>query len=121
MSESVPESRSRAEQIQSELQELAARLRQTQHLDPKAQASLAALLDELGAGIGTTGSISANTEGLTRAVSDLARSLHEQHHASILETAQDRLKEAAVRAETEAPVATGVVYRFIEALSSVGI
>lgn len=121
MSESAPENSPNGPQIQSELRQLAELLRQAGHLAPQAQSSLAELLDELGSELESHGSISAKTEGLTRAVGDVARSLHEQHHASLLESAQDRLKDAAARAEAEAPVATGVVYRFIEALSSLGI
>ena len=107
--------------IQKNLRNLAALLRSASHLDPQAQLSLASLLEELGSELASSGSISTRTAGLTDAVTEVARSLHERHPAGLLETARDQLKEAAIRAETEAPVATGVAYRLIEVLSSMGI
>ena len=121
MSESSPSAPQSTAQIQLRLRELATLLRESAHLNPETQKSLASLLEELGAELDSSSAIPAKTARLAEAVGDVARSLHEQHHTSLLETARDRLKEAAAHAETEAPVATGVVYRLIETLSSLGI
>jgi rubrerythrin len=107
--------------IPTELKQLAALLRQAAHLEPETQKSLASLLEELGVELGSTVSTSANQSNLTTAISEVARSLHEQHPSGLVEAARDRLKNAAAVAESEAPVATGVVYRFIEVLSDLGI
>ena len=107
--------------IPAELKQLAGLLRQAAHLEPETQKSLASLLEELSAELGSTGSISANQTHLTSVISEVARSLHEQHPSGLIEAARDRLKEAAAVAESEAPVATGVVYRFSEVLSNLGI
>ena len=107
--------------LQTDLQQLANLLREASHLDPQTQKSLASLLEELGSELASSSRVSAHQSHLTEVIGDVARSLHEQHPIGLLEAARDRLQEAAARAETDAPVATGVVYRFIEALSSVGI
>lgn len=116
----VPEAASNAP-LQTDLRQLAALLRQAAHLDPQTQKSLASLLEELGAELTSSGTVSAHHAHLTEVISDVARSLHEQHPVGFIEAARDRLKDAAARAETDAPVATGVVYRFIEVLSNLGI
>ena len=108
-------------QIQADLRQLAVSLREAEHLETGTQKSLAGLIDELSAELNSTGVTSAKTTRLAEAVSEVARSLHEQHSAGLLGTARDRLKEAAARAEIESPVATGVVYRLIEVLASMGI
>lgn len=115
----VPEAASNAP-LQTDLRQLAALLRQAAHLDPQTQKSLASLLEEL-VELTSSGTVSAHHAHLTEVISDVARSLHEQHPVGFIEAARDRLKDAAARAETDAPVATGVVYRFIEVLSNLGI
>ncbi len=107
--------------IHANLRQLAAALREADHLAPETQQSLASLLDELGQELNSTGLASANTAHLAEAVSEVARSLHEQRSAVSLDAARNQLEEAAAKAEVEAPVATGVVYRFIDVLSSIGI
>jgi hypothetical protein len=121
MSENTAPEPHSAESTQTDLKRLAALLRDADHLDPEAQKSLAALLEELGTELQVAGIASAQAARLAEAVTDVARSLHKQDSAGELETARDNLKEAAIRAEVEAPVATGLAYRFIDLLSSIGI
>jgi len=106
---------------QANLRQLAAALREAGHLEPETQISLAGLLDQFSLELDSTGLGSAKTARLAEAVSDVARSLHEQKSSESLATARVELKEAAAHAEVEAPVATGLVYRFIDALSTIGI
>ena len=108
-------------QTQSNLRQLAASLRETGHLEPETQEALANLLDELGTELDSVGLASANTLHLAQAVTEVACSLHEQRSVGLLAFTQDRLKNAAMKAEVEAPVATGVVYRLIDLLGSIGI
>lgn len=110
-----------AEKTQSDLKHLAALLREADHLEPEAQVSLAALLDELSTEFSSTGVVSAHAVHLAEAVTQVARSVHKQDPTDEMEIARDNLKEAATRAEVEAPVATGLAYRFIDLLSSIGI
>lgn len=118
--ETIPDPQS-AERVQPDLKQLAALLRQADHLEPEAQKSLAALLEELGRELHSTGIPSTHAAQLAEAVTDVARSLQQQDSPGELENARDNLKQAALRAEVEAPVATGLAYRFIDLLSSIGI
>jgi hypothetical protein len=115
-----PESPSGA-QTESNLRQLAALLRNADHLDTATQKSLAALLDEIGAELESGDMTSGKTAQLAEAVTEVARSLHAQVPTEEIVEARDALKEAAGKAEVEAPVATGLAYRFIDLLSSIGI
>jgi hypothetical protein len=108
-------------QIKMDLQELARLLRAAGHLEPAAQQTLASLLEELGGELEVSGLPSAPTAHLAETVGRVARALHEQQHSGLLAATRDRLHEAACRAEAEAPVATGIVRRFIDALAGIGI
>jgi hypothetical protein len=108
-------------QMQADLHELARQLRETKHLEPQAQRELAGLLEELGGELDPTAFPSTQTTHLAETVGRLARSLHEQQHSGLLAAARDRLQKAAIAAEVEAPVATGIVRRFIDVLGSIGI
>jgi hypothetical protein len=118
--DSLPESQ-QASQTQAKLRQLAVSLREAEHLDPETQKALANLLDELGTELESAGLASPRTAHLAEAASEVARSLHEQHPTDQFVTARDRLKEAAVQTEVEAPVTTGVVYRMLDVLASIGI
>ena len=106
---------------QADLKRLAVLLREAEHLDAPTQRSLASLLEELSEELNSAGPASTKTARLTEAVSEVARALHKQDSAKEFDTARETLKEAAARAEVEAPVATGIVYRFIDLLASIGI
>ena len=108
-------------QMRADLQELGRLLRGAGHLGPATQRELAGLLEEFGSELDPAALPSAQTTHLAETVGRVARSLHEQQHAGLLATARDRLEEAARAAETEAPVVTGIVRRFIDVLGSIGI
>jgi len=109
------------DQIRTDLQEFARLLREGGRLDADAQKTLANLLEELGTELDPAAMPSQQTIHLAELTSQLARSIHEQHQADPLTTARDRLEEAARWAETHAPVATGIVRRFIDVLGSIGV
>lgn len=110
-----------AARMQADLKQLAQSIRDAKHLEPQTQSSLASLLEELGNELHASGSLSEKASHLAGAVSEVARSLHEQEPPGLMETARDRLKDAAAKAEVDAPVATGVVNKFLDVLANMGI
>jgi hypothetical protein len=108
-------------QMQANLKHLASALRNAEHLAPETQTSLASLLEELGTELNSHTLPTVHAARLTDAVNEVARSVHEQHSEDLAGTARNNLKDAAVSAETDAPVATGLVYRLIDVLASIGI
>ena len=114
-----PETPDRAA-LRSNLQELARLLHDAPHLDPDTQQELADLVSELSEALAGNLS-SAETEQLARNAVHMIRALHEQRDTDYLTAARERLREAAVRAEVAAPVATGIARRLIDALANLGI
>jgi hypothetical protein len=119
MSEAVP-SPPPAEAIKASLLECAELLRRTDHLEPAAQKALADLIIELVGALDPSVS-SETTAHLAESSADLARALHERHDEGLIAAARARLEAAAVRAEAEAPVATGLARRLIDALAGIGV
>src|SRR5207247_2223983 len=109
------------EAARANLQMLARLLRDARHLGPEAQRELAELVEELSAALGPDTAPTAETEHLAASAAHLAETLHHQRDAGLLAAARDRLQDAALRAETEAPVATGIALRLIDALANLGI
>jgi hypothetical protein len=106
--------------LRSNLQELAQLLRETPHLEPDAQQELADLVAELSQAL--AGNLtSAEAQHLGQNAVHMIKALHEQRDQDYLSAARDRLRDAAVRAEVKAPVATGIVRRLIDALTNLGI
>ncbi len=118
--QNVPDAQSMA-QMRADLHEMARLLREGGHLEPQAQRSLAGLLEELGSELDSAAVPSQHTAHLAETISHVARSLHEKRQPTLIAAARDRLQEAATWAEAEAPVATGIVRRFIDVLASIGI
>jgi hypothetical protein len=108
-------------EIEARLHEVARALREARHLDPEAQEALADLVDELGKALDPAEADAATRSQVAESAAQLARALRKPHDASLLAKARDRFEEAAVRAETEAPLVTGILRRLIDALSNIGI
>jgi hypothetical protein len=120
MAEQLPPEPPERAALRSNLQELARLLHEAPHLDPEAQQELADLVGELSQAL--SGNLSSTeTEQLARNAVHMVQALHEQRDTDYLSAARDRLRDAAVRAEVAAPVATGIVRRLIDALASLGI
>jgi hypothetical protein len=115
MSEQTPK------EIQSSLHELAQILRDAHRLGPETQRTLADLVDELGKTLNSPTLPTAETAQLATSAAHLARSLQREENPTLLATAKERLEEAALRAEAEAPVATGIVWRLLDTLANLGI
>lgn len=120
MDQALP-ARPDAAQIKSQLHELASALREARHLDPETQQTIADLLDELSEELDQTAAPSEHATHLADTAAQVAQALHQQDHHGILTGAKERLEEAAARAGAEAPVVTGIVQRFLDALASMGI
>jgi hypothetical protein len=101
-----------------DIDELARRLREAEHLEPEVRAEAADLLGELTAALDQP---SAQTEDLAQSTAQLVRAVNEQHKPGLIEAARQRVEEAVARAETTAPVATDIVLRLIDVLSGIGI
>ena len=109
-----------ASPVRANLLEVARLLREAHHLDAAAQRELADLVDEL-AGVLDPAAPSDQAAHLAETSAHLARALHDPHHPGLLAAAKARLEDAAARAEVNAPVATGVARRLIDALARLGI
>jgi len=107
--------------VPSALHDLAKQIREAHHLGPESQTALADLIDELGKALPASGALTGNQTHLAESTAHLVQALHQRKDAGILNAAKLRLEEAALRAEAEAPVATGVVRRVIDALANLGI
>lgn len=105
----------------SRLRELAQLLREADHLDPEAQQEFADILDELSESVVPGPESSEHHQHLAESAAHLAEVLHQPGDTGLIARARRRLEEAAVRAETEAPVATGIVRRLIDTLANLGI
>lgn len=103
------------------LQEVAEKLRQADHLGPEAQQALADLLDELANALPSAGPASAEANHLAASAAHLAEALHQRHEEGALATAIERFEASVARAEAKAPMASGIAHRIIETLASLGI
>jgi hypothetical protein len=107
--------------IRASLHELSQVLREAHHLEPEAQEALADLVDELGKALTPAALASSETAHLASSAANVARALHQQHNPTLLSAAKRRLEQAALQAETKAPVATGVARRILDVLADLGI
>lgn len=107
--------------IQNKFHELSRLLRDSRHLGLEARSELSDLIEELSRVMASHALPSEETAHLAASTEHLVRSLHQQQDVGVLGAAKERLEEAALRAETEAPLATGVVRRLVDALASWGI
>jgi hypothetical protein len=103
-----------------DIEELARRLREAEHLEPEAREQGAELLNELAAALDQA-EPSAHTEHLTQSTAQLVLAVKDRHDPGLIESAIDRLEEAVLRAEAKAPVATGIALRLIDVLAATGI
>lgn len=117
----MPEQPPSASEVQAKLHELAEVLREAQHLEPQAQEALADLVDELSKALTLAAIASSETAHLANTAASLVRALHQERNPTLLSAAKQRLEQAALRAEAQAPVATGIVRRLLDALADLGI
>jgi hypothetical protein len=107
------------EAARQRLEQLAGLLRQAPHLDAETQRHLADLLEELGKALGDRPA--KETTQLAESAAQVAHALHQPGQPTRVKSAMQRLEESVTRAEAEAPLATGIVRRLLEALADLGI
>ena len=110
-----------AAEVQARLQAMARRLRQSGPIDPESQRTLAELVEELSRRLQTGNVPPEELTHLADSTAHLAETLHRQPDKGILESARDRLEQAAVNAEAHAPVVVGLARRLLETLANIGI
>jgi hypothetical protein len=120
MSEPIPPNLDPSSPIRERLLTLAPLLREAHHIGPEVQEVVADLVDEL-VRMMDPAAPSTQAEHLAATSTHLMQALHRKQHVGLLITAKERLAEAAARAEAEAPVATGLARRLIDALAGLGI
>jgi hypothetical protein len=121
MAEQGPSPSPSLQQVQASLHDIARVLRESHHLDPKTQQALGDLVDELGKTLQSGTLPAEETAHLASTASSLAKGLHERQHTTVLTAAKQKLEQAALRAEAEAPVATGIARQLIDTLANLGI
>jgi hypothetical protein len=121
MPDSPPPNSAKSAELASRLDELAVALRSADHLDEASQRALADLVQELGHSFAGTQSSSPAAEHVAETAAHVLQALHNKQPASILTAGKEKLQAAAARLEAEAPLATGLVKRLLEALSDLGI
>jgi hypothetical protein len=110
-----------AARIRANLLESARLLREAGHIEPEAQRTLADLVEELGEALDPSAASSDHTVHLAESSTHLVQALHQKHDEGLIASARDRLASAAARAESDAPMATGIARRLINALADLGI
>jgi hypothetical protein len=108
-------------EIGARLHALAERLRKAHHLGPDVQQALAEVVEELSRALEHTPLPADEAAHLADSAGHLSEALAQQHDATALGAARDRLLEAAVTAETRAPVTAGLLRQIADALSNIGI
>jgi hypothetical protein len=121
MADELPAEQDRAAQLMARLEEQTRRLREGQVLDAAAEQSLVELVDEVRRVLARTPAASPEAAHLAESLDHLLDALHRPERRGLFEAAADRLRAAAARAEAEAPVATGLVERLLDALANWGI
>jgi hypothetical protein len=107
--------------VPTRLHELAVLLRQAHHLGPDMQKALADLVEELSGSLDPATLPETTRNHLAESTAQLADALHRQTDESGIAAARKRLEAAAVRLEAEAPLASGIVRRLIDALANLGV
>src|SRR4051812_50188385 len=107
--------------VEASLHAIADVLRGSAPMSPDAQRALADLIDELGSALHSTPVPPAEARHLADSTAHLVRALGHRHDPRRLASARDRLEQAILAVEAQAPAAAGLARRVIDALANVGI
>jgi hypothetical protein len=107
--------------LEAKLHRIAGLLRDAGHLSPKAQQSLALLVDDLARAVQkpTGDPVAANHVAATAA--NLLDALVQKDDQGMLSAARDRLERTVISAGSQAPMAAGVARRLLDILAGIGI
>ena len=108
---------SKSAELRERLRQLESLLRETTPIPENSQAELAELFGELGRDVDPDQLPAAEQAHLAELIDHLEKALTVPPDTGLLAT----VREFAVRAETRAPVATGIAHRIIEVLANLGI
>jgi hypothetical protein len=106
--------------VQASLHVVAELLRNPRPLTPEVRAALADLLDEFGGSLAPTAVPPAEVQHLAESTAHLARALGRKD-PGYLASARDRLEQAVLAAEAQAPAAADLARRLLDALANIGI
>jgi hypothetical protein len=106
-------------QLRGVLHHLAQILREARRLGPEAQRRLAGLVDELGQALDAPTVTPEEVQHLATTAAQLSEALRTRDRG-LLAGVRDRLQEAAVEAEAQAPL-LGLIRRLAEMLANIGI
>ncbi len=107
--------------VPARLHELAQLLRQAHHLGPEMQTALANLVDELSSSVDPEKLPEPTRQHLAASAAQLTEALQRETDQREVVAARNRLEEAAVRLEAEAPLASGILRRLIDTLANIGV
>ncbi len=120
MSEPHPPGDPAEASIAHEIEELAGRLHEADHLQPEARAEVARLLGELRTVLAHA-ERSPHAEDLAQGTAELVRAVKEERDPGLVSAARTRLDDAVSRAEAESPLATNIVIRLLDVLTGIGL
>jgi hypothetical protein len=107
--------------LQASLHTIAEVLRDPHPLSLEAREALAALMDEVGNLLTVPNVPPEALNHLAASTAHLARAAHRRADEGLLATARDRVEQAILGIEAQAPVAAGFARRFLDALANIGI
>jgi hypothetical protein len=116
----VPGSPSAAE-IQARLDGVTRLLRESPAIDRKSRQALLDLVDELRTALQSGQVDLAEAADLADTAAHLADALHHGHGRERLGSIRDRIEEAVLEAEVEAPLTVGLAHRLMDVLANLGI
>jgi hypothetical protein len=106
--------------VSAGLHRIAQALREGPPLGPEAQRALAALIDELGNALPAAEPPTPEMEHLAGTTAEFVHALH-RRETGRLAAARDRLEQAILGIEAQAPLTAGVARRVLDALANLGI
>jgi hypothetical protein len=107
--------------VQASLHAVAEVLRDPHPLSAEAREALAALMDELGNLLAAPTAPPEAVAHLADSTAHLAQAVHRRADEGRLAAARDRLEQAILAAEAQAPLVAGVARRVLDALAGIGI
>jgi hypothetical protein len=121
MPEQLPSGSSVPAPVAASLHAVAEVLRDPHPLTAEAREALAALVDELGNLLAAPEAPPEAVRHLADSTAHLVQAVHRRADEGLLASARDRLEQAILGAEAQAPLAAGVARRVLDALASIGI
>ncbi len=121
MSEPAPSGSPIPLSVQASLHTVAEVLRDPHPLSPEAREALAALVDELGNLLTAPGAPPQAVAHLAESTAHLVQAAHRRADEGLMAAARDRVEQAILGVEVQAPLAAGIARRVLDALSGIGI